>query len=78
MLSGYWKDSSIALFRAWSEYGLMTHIMKISGIYIVDGLPVRLAGTADYLLALALPLAVIGVCLAITHLTFRIRDIHTQ
>ncbi|WP_054939114.1 ABC transporter permease [Paenibacillus ihuae] len=75
LLSGYLKDSSSPLLRAVSDYSLMTQIMKFSGMYSDGSQRIPLSGTGDYVRAVAVPVLVIAVCLAITLIFVEKKDI---
>ena len=76
MLSGYLRDSSSAFLRMISDNTLMTQILKFSGVYVVNSQQIVLSGINDYIRATLIPI-IIAICLIVTLISFKKRDIHT-
>lgn len=75
MMVGYFKDSPNNFLRAVSTNTLMAQVMKFSGVFVSNSKHIVLSGFKDYLHTAILPIIVIVLCLLITIVTFKKRDI---
>ncbi len=76
MLSGNLKDSSSAILRMVADNMMIAQVMKFSGIYRSNGMKITISTTNDYIRTAIIPVFIIGICLGISLVSFKKRDIH--